>query len=119
MPPYKRHVFICTNRRADGHPRGDCVQKGGEEVRARFKDAVKKHGLAREMRANAAGCLDQCEHGCSVVIYPEGTWYGGVKPEDVEEIVSEHLVHGRTVERLLMPFMPGAKKPEGGGDPER
>ena len=113
MPPYQRHVFICTNRRPDDHPRGSCAQKGSEELRARFKDALKKHGLAKVMRANAAGCLDVCEHGCSVVVYPEGVWYGHVTPDDVEEIVEEHLVNGRPVERLFMPFM---KPAEGEGD---
>lgn len=109
MPPYKRHIFICTNRRPPGHPKGCCAEKGGEEVRAKFKDLLRQRGLAKEMRANASGCLDQCEHGCSVVVYPEGVWYGHVTPDDVEEIVEQHLVNGQPVERLFMPFM---KKPE-------
>jgi (2Fe-2S) ferredoxin len=105
MPPFKRHLFVCTNRRPDDHPKGSCAQKGSEELRERFKQALANRGLSKQMRANAAGCLDQCEHGCSVVVYPEGVWYGRVKPSDVEEIVEEHLIHGRIVERLLMPFM--------------
>jgi (2Fe-2S) ferredoxin len=111
MPPFKRHVFVCTNRRPDDHPKGSCAQKGSEELRARFKHELANRGLAKEIRANASGCLDQCEHGCSVVVYPEGIWYGRVKLGDVEEIVEEHLVHGRIVERLLMPFM----KPDASG----
>lgn len=107
MPPYKRHVFICTNRRPDGHPKGCCATKGAEEVRERFKEELHKRGLKGQMRANAAGCLDTCPFGVSVVVYPEGTWYGGVKPEDVTEIIEEHLVAGRPVERLLMPFQKG------------
>jgi (2Fe-2S) ferredoxin len=103
MPPYEKHVFICTNRREEGHPRGSCAEKGSEEVRARFKEALKKRGLARQMRANAAGCLDTCEFGCSVVVYPDGVWYQKVTPGDVDEIVDEHLVNGRVVERLRMP----------------
>lgn len=105
MPPFKRHLFVCTNRRPDDHPKGSCAQKGSEELRAQFKRALAQRGLATEIRANAAGCLDQCEHGCSVVIYPEGVWYGRVTLDDVQEIVEEHLVNGRVVERLLMPFM--------------
>jgi (2Fe-2S) ferredoxin len=104
MPPFKRHVFICTNRRPDGHPKGSCAPKNSEEVRARFKEELEKRGLKGQMRANAAGCLDTCAFGVSVVVYPEGTWYGGVTPEDVPTIVEEHLVGGRPVERLLMPF---------------
>jgi (2Fe-2S) ferredoxin len=110
MPaPYQRHLFVCTNRRPDGHPKGSCAEKGSEQLRERFKQALANRGLAKQMRANAAGCLDQCEHGCSVVVYPEGVWYGRVQLSDVDEIVEEHLVHGRIVERLLMPFM----KPNG------
>ena len=101
MPPsYKNHVFICTNRRDPGNPKGDCASKGSEGVREQFKKQIAERGLRTSARANAAGCLDQCEHGCTVVVYPEGVWYGGVKAEDVTEIIDEHLVGGRPVERL-------------------
>ncbi len=56
--------------------------------------------MAARVRINKSGCLDQCEHGPTVVVYPEAVWYGNVKPEDAEEIVQEHLVGGRPVERL-------------------
>ncbi len=101
-PPYLRHVFICTNRRPDGSPKGCCASKGGEAVRDAFKQAVHDAGLRASVRTNAAGCLDACERGVAVVVYPEGVWYGGVKAEDVPEIVQEHLVNGRPVERLRM-----------------
>jgi (2Fe-2S) ferredoxin len=103
-PPYSRHVFVCTNRRPDGNPKGCCATKGGEEVRALFKEELAKRGLKGSMRANAAGCLDTCAFGVSVVVYPEGTWYGGVTTADVPTIIEEHLVGGRPVERLLMPL---------------
>jgi (2Fe-2S) ferredoxin len=102
MPRYDRHVFICTNRRDPGNPKGDCASKGSEQVREQFKKQIAERGLRATMRANAAGCLDQCEHGCAVVVYPEGVWYGRVKPEDVTEIIDEHLVGGRPVERLRL-----------------
>jgi (2Fe-2S) ferredoxin len=101
-PPYERHVFVCTNRRPDGHAKGSCAQKGSEEIRALFKAEMDRAGLRDRMRANAAGCLDACEHGVSVVVYPDGVWYGRVQKEDVAEIVREHLVAGRPVERLRM-----------------
>lgn len=101
-PPYERHVFICTNSRPPGHPKGDCCSKGAEEVRARFKEALDKRGLKGRMRANAAGCLDTCAFGVSVVVYPEGVWYGRVTPDDVEEIVDKHVVGGEPVERLRL-----------------
>ncbi|RYZ37392.1 MAG: (2Fe-2S) ferredoxin domain-containing protein, partial [Myxococcaceae bacterium] len=74
------------------------------------KEELDKRGLKRSMRANAAGCVDTCAFGVSVVVYPEGTWYGGVKVEDVPTIVEEHLVQGRPVERLLMPFNKKAER---------
>lgn len=104
-PPFQSHVFVCTNRRPEGNPKGCCASKGAEEVRAAFKAELDKRGVKGRMRANAAGCLDTCSFGVSVVVYPEGTWYGGVKVEDVPEIVEEHLMNGRPVERLVMPFV--------------
>lgn len=73
-------------------------------MRARFKRELEARGLKGRMRANAAGCIDTCSFGVSVVIYPEGIWYGGVTEEDVPTIVEEHLLGGRPVERLMMPF---------------
>jgi (2Fe-2S) ferredoxin len=119
-PPYQRHIFVCTNRRPEGHPKGCCATKGSEEVRAAFKSELEKRGIKGQMRANAAGCLDTCPFGVSVVVYPEAVWYGGVKVEDVPEIVEEHLVGGKPVERLLLKAMQAKKKevkpaPEGAG----
>jgi (2Fe-2S) ferredoxin len=108
-PPFERHVFVCTNRRPDGHPKGSCAEKGSEEIRALFKEELEKRGLKGRMRANAAGCLDTCSFGVSVVVYPEGTWYARVKTEDVVPIIEEHLIGGRPVERLLMPVTAKAK----------
>ncbi len=102
MPRLERHLFICENRRPEDDPRGCCAAKGSPAIRARFKKAIAALGLKGRVRANSAGCLDQCEYGVSVVVYPEGVWYGGVREEDVDEIVRSHLVEGRPVERLLM-----------------
>ena len=99
----KRHVFVCTNERPEGHPRGCCKTKGSEDVLAAFKEGVLKANLKTEVRAQKAGCLDVCEYGTTVVVYPEAIWYGGVKIQDVSEIVSSHLVEGRPVERLRIP----------------
>lgn len=100
MPVLERHVFVCENRRPDGDPRGCCAAKGGAEVREALKQAAKDRGLKGRVRVNAAGCLDQCAHGVTVVVYPEAVWYGGVTLADVDAIVDEHLVGGRPVERL-------------------
>lgn len=99
-PHLERHIFICTNRRDPGNPKGCCATKGAEKVREAFKKAVHENDLRATMRANAAGCLDQCDHGVTVVVYPEQTWYGKVTPEDVDEIVKSHLIGGVPVERL-------------------
>lgn len=110
-PPYEHHVFVCTNRRPEGSPKGCCASKGSEEVRSRFRIELDRHGLLGEVRANAAGCLDACERGVTVVVYPDGVWYGGVTVEDVAEIVKAHLVGGAPVERLRMEPYPKKVSP--------
>ncbi len=103
MPPFVRHIFVCTNERPAGHSRGCCVAKGSPAIRDALKAAVKKAGLGSDVRVNAAGCLDQCEHGVTVVVYPDAVWYGFVTLDDVDEIVSAHIVGGRPVNRLRLP----------------
>lgn len=103
MPGFERHLFICTNVRAADHPRGCCSGKQSEAVREALKEAIKSRGLKRKVRINGAGCLDQCEHGITIVVYPEAVWYGFVTLEDVAEIVESHLVNGQPVERLRLP----------------
>jgi (2Fe-2S) ferredoxin len=100
---FERHVFVCTNRRPEGDPRGCCAAKGSEKVRDLLKKGLKARGLNRRIRANTAGCLDACATGVTVVVYPEGVWYGGVTASDVDEIIERHLVGGHVVERLLIP----------------
>jgi (2Fe-2S) ferredoxin len=101
-PRFEKHVFICTNRREPGDPKGCCAEKGSEAVRDAFKRLLHERGLKGRIRANAAGCLDQCARGVTVVVYPEQIWYGGVTATDVPEIVEQHLVGGVPVERLRM-----------------
>jgi len=103
LAKFERHVFVCTNVREPGSARPSCTNDGIGKLHGIFKDKIKDAGLKNTVRANKAGCLDQCEHGPTVVVYPEAVWYGRVTPEDVDEIVTEHLVHGRTVERLMLP----------------
>ena len=103
MARFRHHIFICTNQRGPEDARGCCDPDGSEALRNRFKEEVARSGLKRTVRANSAGCLDQCEHGPTVVIYPEAVWYGNVRVDDVAEIVQSHLVRGKPVERLLIP----------------
>ena len=102
MPGFEKHVFVCTNVRPAGNPRGCCSGKGGEAIRDALKNAVARLGLKGKVRINGAGCLDQCEHGPTIVVYPEGVWYGFVTLADVDEIVESHLINGRPVERLRL-----------------
>jgi (2Fe-2S) ferredoxin len=106
MPFFQRHVFVCTNERAPDHPRGSCKLKGSPEVRDALKAELKKRGISKIIRANNAGCLDQCEQGITLVVYPEQVWYGFVTVADVQEIVEKHLIGGEIVTRLLLPDQP-------------
>ncbi len=100
---YIRHIFICTNRRNEEDPKGSCAQKGSEDIRDLFKKELHERGLKTKVRANKAGCLDVCEYGPNVVIYPEGVWYCHVKKEDIVEIIERHIIAGEVIERLLLP----------------
>lgn len=112
---YQCHVFVCENEREPGHPRGCCKHRGSEAITKALKEKAKQTGLsspkaARRVRVNKSGCLDVCEHGPTLVIYPEGVWYGGVTLADVDEIFEEHLRNGRPVERLRLPDAPKVGK---------
>jgi (2Fe-2S) ferredoxin len=99
---FRHHVFVCENRRDPADPRGCCAAKGSHDVLDAFKGELHRRGLKGKVRANSSGCLDNCALGPSVVVYPEGVWYGHVRPEDVPEIVESHLVNGVPVERLRL-----------------
>ncbi len=115
MPDFARHVFICINQRPAGSPKGCCAAAGGAEVAAALKTKLYARGLKRVVRANKAYCLDQCARGVALVVYPEGVWYGGVTLDDLDELIEEHILGGRPVERLRIP----ARELTGIGDPER
>lgn len=102
MSYYQHHVFFCTNLRTDG--RGCCQDFDAVGHRQYLKAEIKKLGLSGPggVRINTAGCLDRCDLGPVIVIYPDETWYTYVDKEDLDEILSEHLQHGRVVERLLI-----------------
>lgn len=103
MSYYKYHVFFCNNRREDGS--SCCEEYGATAMRGWAKARSKELGLAGKggVRINTAGCMDRCQQGPVIAVYPEGVWYTWVDQEDVEEIIQEHLVAGRVVERLKLP----------------
>jgi len=102
MSYYERHVFFCCNEREASDPRGCCNGKGASAMRDYAKQRVKELNLAGpgKVRINQAGCLDRCEEGPCAVVYPDGVWYTYVDRGDIDEIIEEHLRHGRIVERL-------------------
>jgi (2Fe-2S) ferredoxin len=108
-PYYEAHVFSCINQRAAGHPRGCCQEKGAVTLRNYLKARAKEAGLSR-VRINAAQCLDRCELGPVLVIYPEGVWYTYQTKEDVDEILQTHLIGGEIVDRLLLKPEDGPEK---------
>ena len=101
QPYYRLHVFCCTNMRPAGHARGSCAEKGAEKLRNYLKARVKELGLSG-VRINTAGCLDRCELGPVLVIYPEGVWYNYRTQADLDEILATHLQKGARVHRLLL-----------------
>ena len=102
MAPFTHHVFICGNRREPGHRRGCCDCDGQDSLRSAFKAEIARRGWKGLVRANSAGCLDQCELGPVVVIYPQGIWYGGVGEGDVGRILNA-IASGEVVQDLLIP----------------
>lgn len=97
---YRYHVFFCVNRREDGS--ACCADHEAQAMRDYAKQRVKALGLDGKdgIRVNSAGCLDRCEEGPVIVVYPQGVWYTYVDREDIDEIINEHLIKGRIVERL-------------------
>ena len=97
---FKKHVFICTNQK--DAPKKSCGDERGMALVDAFKSSMKKKGLLTDMRAQKTGCLDFCAFGPTMVVYPEGVFYGNVQLSDVEEIIESHLVNDVVVERLLI-----------------
>lgn len=97
---YQQHVFFCTNQRDDGSP--CCADRGAEAAQKHAKNRLKQLDLNGEgkIRMNKAGCLDRCELGPVLVVYPQGTWYTYVDTHDIDEIIDVHLIGGKIVERL-------------------
>ena len=93
MQHIRAHVLVCGGT--------GCKANGSKEIQLTFARELQKFGLQDEVMVVETGCHGFCEHGPLVIVYPEGTFYCGVKPEDVKTIVEEHLYKGRIVQRLL------------------
>ncbi len=102
MAAFSHHIFICGKGRKAGASRGSCDPSEKEALRSAFKKELKQAGLTRSTRTNQTACLDQCEHGPVVVIYPQAIWYGGVKPDDIPRIVDRTIARGEVLPDLLI-----------------
>ena len=98
MLPFRHHVFVCTNRKPDDD--GCCAARGSEAGWEKFRAELRARNLLGEIHITSCGSLGTCGHGPNMVVYPDGTWYSGVKVEDVAEIIEQHLIKGKVVERL-------------------
>ncbi len=98
---YDKHIFICTNERKNS-TRKSCGEAHGLELVSKFKEELKSRNIDLKIRVQKAGCLDICDFGPTLVVYPEGIFYVGVTVNDVTEIIEEHLLHNRPVERLRL-----------------
>ena len=103
MPKPSHHIFICTNQRPAGHPRGSCGEHDAMAVMERMGMAIETKGLFGQVLITNASCMGPCSMGPVMVVYPEGVWYNKVKPDDVDEILDQHIGQGKKVERLEMP----------------
>jgi (2Fe-2S) ferredoxin len=114
MPHRRRYLFICTNRRPDGDPKGSCAAKGSEQLVVALKAALVARGVAKDVvRACSTSCLDMCESGASIAVEPDHVAYGGVTLADVDAI-ADAAARGDVVERLVVQGLEEYKKRRAG-----
>jgi (2Fe-2S) ferredoxin len=106
LPKPACHVLVCTNTRPPGNPKGSCGEKGADALVDAWKALVREQGLDERVMVNRTSCLKHCSRGVAVAVYPDGTWYGGVRAEDLAELHQAQVVEGRPLERLRMPDLP-------------
>lgn len=99
----KVHFFVCVNERAAGSPLPCCAQRGSHDLLAAFQEEQARRRYPRGIKVSGSTCLTSCQHGPTVVAYPEGIWYGGVTPDDIPELFDAHSKGTGPVERLLLP----------------
>ena len=97
---FERNVFFCTNQRPEGHTKGCCASKNSTVLRAYMKKKTKELVSDKKIRINASGCLDLCEFGPTLVVYPDNVWYSCKTEEEVDQVINEHLINDRIAENL-------------------
>jgi len=103
MPRPEKHVFVCTQSRPQGHPRGSCASSGCAEVMNEFMNEIQAQNLFEKIALTNTGCMGPCMMGPSVLVYPEGVMYGKVSKEDVKKIIQQHLLEGNPLTELQVP----------------
>lgn len=98
----KYHVFVCTSCRINGQQKGFCYSKESVDIVQRFMEEIEDRDLSGDVMVTNTGCFGICDKGPIVVVYPEGTWYGSLTPDDVERIVEEHFEGGKVVKDLVI-----------------
>ena len=101
---YQKHIFVCINEREEAAKRQSCGKALGEEISARFKFLIKENKLKTKVRSQRSSCLDICEEGPTMVVYPEGIFYKNISVVDVDEIFESHILNNQPVERLRLNF---------------
>ncbi len=102
MSYYQYHVFFCTNLRPE--PENSCARFQAQALRDYAKQRIKQLGLHKnqQCRINTAGCLNRCEQGPVMVVYPDAVWYSYIDQNDIDEIIESHLLKGQPVKRLML-----------------
>lgn len=100
MQKPKYHLFVCTSSKINGQQKGFCHSQGGVEIIQKFIEEIEERDLSGDVLVSNSGCFGICSSGPAAVVYPEGTWYGGITVDDVPEIVESHFENGKKLERL-------------------
>ena len=98
---FEKHIFICTNDRGENSSRQSCGDCGGLDIRKEFVKLINESGLKGKVRANKSGCLDICEQGPAIVIYPKGLWYLGLAKKNIEKIFKHSVIGDEPVPELI------------------
>ncbi len=97
---FKKHVFVCSNTK--DAPKKCCGEATGLALVDALREKLKAENQHLSIRVQRAGCIDMCAFGPSMVVYPEGVFYGKVQLSDVDEIVAKHLLGDGIVDRLVI-----------------
>ena len=103
MSRYRYHLFLCTNERPSDHPRGSCLSRGAGPLLDIVKEEAVRAGAPGPFRSNRSCCLDACEDGPVLAVYPDGVYYRVTNREEIARVMKEHLVEGRVVPELQIP----------------